>query len=109
MIQAGEEALVPEVVCEWVACTTWEQENPYYECDEDGYREECEDVYMEEDEFFAILLGHLRRLKRNNQRVSVELKAYHNPPFMAKVVVRVNLLGSFIKVPIVVEEVCIES
>lgn len=109
LVQAGEEALVPEVVCEMVACSQWEMEDPAFECNENGLREECEDVYMDKDEFFEILLSHLSRLKRSSHQVSVYLHAYHNPPFLAKVSVKVNLFGSFIRVPILVEEVCIES
>lgn len=109
LIAAGEEAMVPEEVCEWVACSESEKEDPLFGCNEEGMIEECVDVYMEEEEFFGILLGHLERLKRTSERVKVRLKAFHNPPFMAKVEAQVNLEGSFIKTPIVIEEVCLEN
>ena len=109
LMSAGEEAMIPEEVCEMVACSESEREAPSFGCSEEGYIEECVDVYMEEDEFFGILLGHLKRLKRTSERVSVRLKAFHNPPFMAKAEVSVNLNSGFLRVPIVIEEVCLEN
>jgi len=110
LIQAGEEAMVPEEVCEMIACSVEEMEDAEsFGCNEEGFKEECVDVYMDEDEFFEVLVGHLERLKRTNQNVSITLHAYHNPPFIAKASVRVDLVGSFIKVPIMIEEICLES
>lgn len=109
LIQAGEEAMIPKEVCESVACSEVEMEDPLFECSEEGMREECYLVYMEQEEFFDILLGHLRRLKRSGDRVQVKLKAFHNPPFMAKVELQMDLKGTFIKAPIIVEEVCLEN
>ena len=110
LIQAGEEALVSEEVCELVSCSIEEMEDPeWYGCDEEGMREECVDVYMDEEEFFYVLRGHLQRLKRVNLPVTIQLHAYENPPFAAKASVRVTLTGSFINVPIVIEEICLES
>ena len=109
LIQAGEEAMIPKEVCEMVACEVAREKDSSIECEEEEFVEMCEDVYMSESEFFDVLLTHLKRLKRSSGRVLVKLKAYHNPPFMAKVEVSLNLLGGFMNVPIVIEDVCLEN
>ncbi len=107
IMESGKEAIIPEINYVMVDCDEDELEEDY--CDINGQKEIEEIIYMDQDEYFSLLLKYLGNTKKVKNKVHVELLYFTNHPFLAHVRVRTTLHGMFIEREIVLEEAVIET
>lgn len=108
LMEASKEAIIPSIECELIQLD--EEECEFIpECDENGWYEECYEVYMEENEFMQILMENLRNYRKIDIRKNVDLYYFQNHPLLVRAGIRTHLDSAFINLPIAIEKTILEN
>ena len=107
IMESGKEAIIPRISYIDVPCVPSTENEDY--CSADGYQTIEVIEYMEEEEYFQLLVDTLKKTKKHPQDTKVTLLYFENNPLVVHASLQSKVNGIFVHQPIEVDEALVQD